>query len=247
MHMLVCLAALTVAQANPTGKIVVYNLSRLTDTCLKMQDDIERWQIHPEFQRYVFKRRTTWILLQQKSAQDTDGGTVWILEEHRAERRPFDREPLAVCSWRAWKGTYRINVDADDDELLHLNLLLLRRFNGHSHRLDRARPTPVEWEVDTGFECKAIRVNIPLIDRAVPERKIQMKVAAAVCVDKQGHQTQERSLPIVAYYPVQEKGKKLWADFICLGTELKAQPDRDALTLFTLPPGLQANPPIAVK
>lgn len=240
MNLLVCLAVLSLERPDGKGKIVVYNMRALTSTCLKIQDETERWQIHPEFQRYVFKRRATWMRLQRGTGNDA--GNVWILEEQHEEKKQQERESFAGCIWRAWKGTYKINVDADDDELLHLNLLLLRRYIGHGRRRDRAKQVEVEWEVDTHFECKALAINIPLVEHAVPDRKIQMTFAAAVCVDKQGHQAHERPLPVVAHYPVKEKGKKLWADFICLGTELKAQPDRDALKLFTLPPGF--NPTV---
>ena len=128
-------------------------------------------------------KSTTSTILSLKPGNSWDAGKAWILKV------THNRDNNNETKFEAWKGFYHFYGDGNDADNLILKIGFVRKYDGdkNNHR--------ISWKLDTDFDKKGARIDIPLDEQTVPSKRVSLSVVKGYFVDSKGNQTLLRDEP----------------------------------------------------
>lgn len=122
-------------------------------------------------------------ILSLKPGDSWGEGKAWILKvtDNGSNQNQIKYE--------AWKGFYYFYGDGDDEDNLILKIGFVRKYDGQKQQ-DR-----ISWTLDTRYEKKGARIDIPLDEQTVPSNRISLSVIGGFFVDSKGRPTIRRYEP----------------------------------------------------
>jgi len=187
----------------------------------------------PRTTAYTAQKAT---LLSLRPGDQWSQGKAWIIT---AEKNP---ENLGATAYQAFKGVYTFYNDPQDRDNLILQIGFTRKYTGN------ASGERIVWNLDSGYEKRGARIDIPLEERMVPFGEITFSVVSGFFVDSSGQRTIRRYEPsgfLERLSGIGQIKKVRNTEFVGLGETLQLK-ERGVANLFKTF-GLDQSPPPSFK